>query len=310
MNKILLNYVINNISKNSQSFFIASKIFDKTTYYSTLMLYTWCRYCDDIIDVKNYNYNCIKNSKKRLRKKLKKLIIQTKLAFSGIKMKIPAFSALQEIIKKHDINQRFFLEHLKGYSMDVECVSYNTLDDILCYCYHVAGIIGLIMASIMGINDKNILDNACDLGIAFQITNIVRDIIEDYNLGRCYIPINLLKKFGLTLNNYTEISKRNLLLKLSKYLIKISENYYKSAKIGLDKLSSRSACAVATAISIYQDFGKRINTINKNTWKFKYKNSKLNIIKFVISGILMVINSKLKIKKQKRYSKLWQRPII
>ena len=76
-------------------------------------------------------------------------------------------------------------------------LTYRTIDDTMRYCYHVAGVVGLMMASIMGARDEAVLDRACDLGLAFQLTNIARDIIDDAKIGRCYVPAEWLLDAGI-----------------------------------------------------------------------------------------------------------------
>ena len=70
------------------------------------------------------------------------------------------------------------MDLIEGFAMDVEARDYRTLDDVLEYSYHVAGIVGVMMARVMGVRDDHVLDRACDLGLAFQLTNIARDVID------------------------------------------------------------------------------------------------------------------------------------
>src|SRR5690606_37267384 len=89
------------------------------------------------------------------------------------------FEALRRVISRHQIPHRHPQELLTGFEMDVEARRYRTIEETLDYCYHVAGVVGVMMAMIMGVRDKVVLDRACDLGIAFQLTNIARDVIDD-----------------------------------------------------------------------------------------------------------------------------------
>ena len=81
--------------------------------------------------------------------------------------------------------------------MDARGVRYATLQELLLYCYRVAGTVGLMMAHVMGLRDERALRNAADLGIAMQLTNIARDIIEDADMGRIYLPSAWLKEAGI-----------------------------------------------------------------------------------------------------------------
>ena len=92
---------------------------------------------------------------------------------------------------------RYPLEHLDGFVMDVEGREYHTLTDTVEYCYHVAGVVGVMMAYIMGVRDEPTLDRATDLGLAFQLTNICRDVVEDAEVGRVYLPLDWLTEAGV-----------------------------------------------------------------------------------------------------------------
>ncbi len=81
--------------------------------------------------------------------------------------------------------------------MDVEGRRYDSIADTLHYCYHVAGVVGLMMARVLGVKDEGLFDHACDLGLAFQLTNIARDLIEDHRNGRIYLPEQWLREEGV-----------------------------------------------------------------------------------------------------------------
>ena len=100
----------------------------------------------------------------------------------------PIFEGLRLVLKRNEIPARYPLELLKGFEMDAARFSYRTLEDTLEYCYYVAGVVGVMMAYIMGARDEDSLNRAADLGIAFQLTNISRDVREDAEIGRIYLP--------------------------------------------------------------------------------------------------------------------------
>ena len=95
--------------------------------------------------------------------------------------------------------------------MDVAGRRYDTLEDTLDYCYGVAGTVGLMMACIMGVRAPSVLAQACDLGLAFQLTNIARDIVEDAAVGRVYVPELWLEDEGLTTATLAEPANRKAL---------------------------------------------------------------------------------------------------
>src|SRR5690606_30080046 len=168
---------------------------------------------------------------------------ETLRALTGQPVQQPAFAALQAVTDKHQIPPRYPLEHLQGFAMDVQSYHYQSFEDTLKYCYHVAGVVGIMMAMIMGVQEESVLDRACDLGIAFQLTNMGRDIVEDAQAGRCYLPEDWLNELGLSRAEIPDPAYRRQLATLARRLITEAEPYYQSARMGLSALPFRSAWA-------------------------------------------------------------------
>ncbi len=101
------------------------------------------------------------------------------------------------------------MDHLDGFVMDVEGREYRTLTDTVEYCYHVAGVVGVMMAYIMGVRDEPTLDRATDLGLAFQLTNICRDVVEDSEVGRVYLPRDWLAEAGVPIDGIADPVNRD-----------------------------------------------------------------------------------------------------
>ena len=196
MTEALLDHAAQTIQVGSKSFAAAAKLFDPPTRRSAIMLYAWCRYCDDVVDGQELGFGQAPGSSEDSHRRLAELRDLTRRAYAGEPMANPAFAAFQEVVQRHAIPERYALEHLQGFAMDVHERQYESIDDTLEYCYHVAGVVGLMMAVIMGAKDEATLDRACDLGLAFQLTNIARDIVEDASVGRCYLPAQWLEEEG------------------------------------------------------------------------------------------------------------------
>jgi len=123
------------------------------------------------------------------------------------------FAGLARVVQTHDIDHRHPYDLLKGFEMDVSDRIYNTVDDILDYSYHVAGVVGVMMAHIMGVRDAATLNRASDLGLAFQLTNIARDVVDDARAGRVFIPKDLLKQHGSWILQISIMTVLKLVLK-------------------------------------------------------------------------------------------------
>jgi 15-cis-phytoene synthase len=197
MSEALLAHATETIKVGSKSFAAAARLFDAQTRRSVLMLYAWCRHCDDMVDGQELGSSTVAPSLHDAARELALLREQTTRAYADDAMIDPAFAAFQEVALRHAIAPGFAFDHLDGFAMDVGGARYETIDDTLRYCYHVAGVVGLMMAQIMGAKEPAVLDRACDLGLAFQLTNIARDIIDDARNGRCYLPLEWLREAGI-----------------------------------------------------------------------------------------------------------------
>lgn len=307
MNQPLLNHATETMAAGSKSFATASKLFDPVTRRSALMLYAWCRHCDDVIDGQQLGFAAPAPADTP-EQRLEELRQSTRAAFRGEPVQDPAFAAFQEVALAQAIPERLAFDHLEGYAMDVREETYYTLDDTLRYCYHVAGVVGLMMAQVMGVRDQAVLDRACDLGLAFQLTNIARDIVEDAQAGRCYLPVSWLEEEGLTLQNYAEPAQRVALARVARRLIMAAEPYYHSAQAGLQGLPLRSAWAIATARGVYREIGVKVLAAGEQAWQKRQGTSKLEKLGLLASAAGQAATSRFS-KRTSRPAALWQRPL-
>jgi phytoene synthase len=275
------------IQAGSKSFAAAAKIFNPETRASAYLLYAWCRHCDDVIDGQQLGYDQGNTPNHDPSKELIKLRKQTNDALTGLLTDDPIFSALQKVISKNNIPKAYPLARLDGFEMDVHRRSYQTIDDTLNYCYHVAGVVGVMMSIIMGAKDDATLDRACDLGLAFQLTNIARDVIEDAQNGRVYLPTAWLRSAGLNAdpNLLLQESHREQLVIVVDRLLKEAEKYYDSSLSGLPKLGFRSAWAIATARIVYRKIGVELIKNGPKAWDTRVSTTKYQKFSALISGL-------------------------
>ena len=161
----------------------------------TVMLYAWCRHADDVIDGQALGSRpeAVNDPQARL----DGLRADTLAALQGDGPVTPPFAALRAVARRQDFPQAWpHGPDRSAFGMDIEARDYRSLDDVLEYSDHVAGIVGVMMARVMGVRDDPVLDRACDLGLAFQLTNIARDVIDDARIGRCYLPGDWLDQAG------------------------------------------------------------------------------------------------------------------
>lgn len=306
-NPALLHHVGQTIEAGSKSFATASKLFAPQTRRSVLMLYAWCRHCDDVIDNQHLGFPDASLSPLSPGQRLANLDMKTRQAYAGAQMHEPAFAAFQEVAMAHAISPRYAFEHLEGFAMDVRDTRYRTFQDTLRYCYHVAGVVGLMMAQIMGVQDRATLDRACDLGIAFQLTNIARDIVEDAHNGRCYLPETWLEEAELNRLNVADRAHRQRLAGLARRLVSEAEPYYTSATLGIAGLPLRSAWAIATAKEVYRRIGLNVCHAGEHAWDHRQSTSRAEKLMLLATGAALALRSRVA-SAPPRSPDLWQRP--
>ena len=279
------------INQGSKSFAMASRFFGETMRADVQMLYAWCRYCDDVIDGQSMGEDApdISLSTEEQARRLADLQEKTRLVYAGKALNIPAFDGFRQVVERHDLPQAYPQHLLEGFAMDVGPRQYATLDDTMQYCYGVAGCVGIMMALIMGVdrNDGDTLDRACDLGLAFQLTNISRDVIDDAKAGRLYLPTDILQRHGLepTTQDVLALSNRRALHNAVAEILTIADQYYGSATKGIRRLPMRAGTAIAAARNIYRQIGKLIVQRGENAWDQRVFTSKTSKVLLGLGGI-------------------------
>ena len=244
------------IRKGSKSFSLAARLFDPATRDAAFFLYGWCRYCDDQVDGLGAAANPAV-----LHNRLAALRARTAAAFASEPVEEPVFIALQYIARRYAIPSHYATELIEGMAMDVNATRYRSFAELLLYCYRVAGTVGLMMAHVMGVRDEQALRHAAHLGIAMQLTNIARDVIEDAALSRVYLPLSWLDEAGINAAEIAAAKNRPALARIVARLLAEADRYYRSGDQGLWHLSFRSACAVA-AVPVWTTWGAVPSSLN------------------------------------------------
>ncbi|MBY0519912.1 MAG: phytoene/squalene synthase family protein [Sphingomonas sp.] len=254
------------IARGSRSFAAASKLFDKPTRERAWLLYSWCRACDDIADGQEHGHGMTVVTDPLAR--LARLSVLTELALAGEPTGDPPFEALRIVVAETGLPDRFARDHIACFALDAEGWRPKTEDDLLRYCYHVAGVVGCMMAVVMGVDprDETTLDRACDLGLAFQLANIARDIAEDASVGRCYLPTDWLAEKQIPVAQLMEPVHRPALAELVARLTTRAARFEASARHGTPALDFRSAWAVLAAAKIYGDIGRKVAGRGERAW--------------------------------------------
>lgn len=273
------------IRVGSKSFAAASLIFGQKDRVAASLLYGWCRYCDDTIDVGSERAP----SREALLNILDRLKEKTRLAFDGVCQNEPVFEAMRHISREYRIPKHYAEELLEGMAMDIRCQTYETLDDLLLYCYRVAGVVGLMMSHIMGIRSEAALRHASDMGSAMQLTNIARDVYDDAAMGRVYLPIRWLREAGVNTNQIGQPSQAVGLAVVAQRLLIEAECFYRSGDAGLIYLRFRPACAVAGARYVYSAIGKEVVRRKESAWNSRVWIPSWKKALFLLKGVGKVL---------------------
>ena len=183
-------------------------------------LYAFCREVDDIVD------ECTDPQ-----------IAATKLAWWRLELdrlysgqpQHPISLALQPVLAEFNLPQEQLLEIIDGMEMDLQQTRYLDFKALSLYCYRVASVVGLLAAEIFGYADRRTQKYAHDLGMAFQLTNIIRDVGEDARRGRVYLPIEELKRFDVSVADILNARHSDNFRKLMEFQIERAEQYYAQA---------------------------------------------------------------------------------
>ena len=228
----------NFLSIYAKSFNWAGFFLQKRVYKNSSDLYDFCRTLDDIAD-------------QDLDLKTKKNIFeQFKNDFQTKNLENQIIKKIYHLIESFEISQKIILDLFDGVETDLkEKLDFNSDKDLIVYSYRVAGTVGLMMAKILNVNSKNALKAAIDLGIAMQLTNIARDVIEDSKRNRSYIS-----------SNFESIIKT----------LKLADRFYDSSFKSIGEIPLNSRFGILVARRVYREIGNKI--LNKKNMD-NYKNS-------------------------------------
>jgi 15-cis-phytoene synthase len=261
------------IGAGSTSFAAAARLLDPATRESAALLYAWCRHCDDVIDGQTLGH-AARPSDGCAGRRLDALERATRAALAGRPPDAVPFQALAAVAERHAIPSDLPLAHLSGFRLDVEGRRYETLDELLVYCWGVAGVVGVMMARIMGVRERDTLDRAADLGLAFQLTNVARDVAEDAEVGRVYLPLAWLDEAGVPAGAVGDAARRAAVAEVAARLVAAAEPFYDSSLVGIGRLPVRSAAAIGAARSVYRAIGRKVVARREAAWEARVHTSR------------------------------------
>lgn len=219
---------------HAKTFYFASHVLPAQKRIDAYAVYAFCRYVDDQIDLAPDEA-----ARVRAFADLSHLLHAAYLPHAdaeSFERRLPWLRAFRETIRRRAIPAAYFEDLLKGVEMDRGRVRLQTWNELDCYCYHVAAVVGLIMVHVLTEPAPELLKPARDLGTAMQLTNILRDIAEDWQRDRLYLPADELQKFGLTAEDIAAQRTGDSFRAMMRFQIDRARAYYLSAEPGIAAL--------------------------------------------------------------------------
>ncbi len=213
----------------AKSFYFASIALPREKKRAAYAVYAFCRYADDLVDKAN-GAGDVEAALNRLGDEFDEIMRQPvgRLPFA------PAFAWA---VRRYGLEKEPFLLLLKGVAMDLGPVRIADWPALRDYCYHVASVVGLIMARIFELRDESGREHAIELGIAMQLTNIIRDVGEDFRMGRVYLPADEMAAHGVTDDDLTRAGASDPLKNLLRAQIARAREYYTRSEAGIPLLA-------------------------------------------------------------------------
>ncbi|HWQ53252.1 MAG TPA: phytoene/squalene synthase family protein [Bryobacteraceae bacterium] len=255
-------------------------------YYSFVLLspaqrdamcavYAFMRYCDDLSDEPGANASAIERWRAALGE-----------ALEGRYDGNPCWPAFHDTVRRYGIPRQYFDEMIDGVSGDLAPRRFETFEELYRYCYQVASVVGLTIIHIFGFDSAEALPLAEKCGVAFQLTNILRDIREDAGNGRIYLPLEDLRRFSVTEEQLAAGEGGNGLLRLMSFEAARARSYYDKATPLIDMVHRRSRPSLRALIGIYSRLLERIERKNYDVFSERVSLSPLEKSWVVLRAII------------------------
>ncbi|MGE5410924.1 MAG: presqualene diphosphate synthase HpnD [Clostridiales bacterium] len=253
--------------KSKSSFYYAFSLLPVEKRDAMNTVYAFCRQTDDLVDNTS-------DSEEVKFEMLRKWRIELENSFKG-RSEYQLLNRLAKIISQFNIPVDPFFELIKGMEMDLQKNRYFSYDDLVLYCYRVASTVGLMCIEIFGYKKNSTKDFAINLGLALQLTNILRDVKTDAQNGRIYLPQQDLDKFNYSENELLNNVYNNNFVSLMKYEADRAREYFNKANRSLDFEDKPAMFAARAMQHIYYKLLQKIEAKNYNIYNNNIRVSKL-----------------------------------
>lgn len=233
------------IKTGSRSFYAASLLLPELIRDGAYALYGFCRLSDDAVDIGNGNGGAVSRLRARL-----------DAVFRGNPDDEAADRCLADTVRRFAIPRALFDALMEGFEWDVAGRNYHSLNDVEAYAEHVAGSVGGMMAALMGARGPAMVERACDLGVAMQLTNIARDVGEDALNGRLYLPRDWMAELGIDTDAWLACPMFEPEIgEMTRRLLARADVLYKRADQAIARLPATVRPAIYAARLLYAEIG-------------------------------------------------------
>ena len=240
---LALDYCHQKAAESHSSFLSGFRFLSVEKRNAITVLYAFCRELDDVVDGCT-DPNVAQITLNWWRSDLEKV-------FNNEMPEHPVHQALKDIRASFDLPKNEFEALIDGMQMDLEQARYGSFDELKLYCHRVAGVVGCLIARILGFSNQKTLEYADKMGLALQLTNIIRDVGEDARQGRIYLPIEEMQKFDVPANVIMQCKQTDNFAKLMKFQVNRARETYREAMLLLPAEDRKSQKVGLIMAAIY-----------------------------------------------------------
>ncbi len=243
-------------SHRAKNFYYSFLLLDREQRDAMCAIYAFMRHCDDLSDDPSVTDN------NQVRLAITEWRVQLAHALRGEFSENPIWPAFYDTVRRYSIPERFFHEMIDGIASDLEARRIQTFDELYRYCYQVASVVGLTIIHIFGFTSIRALPLAEKCGVAFQLTNIIRDVREDAGMGRVYLPADDLLRFSVPEGQLVHGTEDRRFREFIRFEAERAHYYYEASAPLSDFIHSRSRRSLWALRAIYQRLLRRIESRN------------------------------------------------
>jgi phytoene synthase len=258
---------------HAKTFYLATRFLPNDKQRGIFAIYGMCRYLDNLVDEAEDLIKEEKLTLSQIDEKLDEFKKDLDKVYNGYTVQDPILSAYADSLKRYKVSKELPLLLIEGVRQDLEITRFENFKEVYDYSYKVASVVGLMTIEVFGYTSDEAIERATDLGIAMQLTNILRDVGEDLERGRIYLPKEDLLKFNITEEELFSKNKSDNFIELMKFQIVRAREYYDRAFAGIEMLNKDSRLPVYLA---HRNYSRILEKIEENDYDVFNKRAYLN----------------------------------